>query len=134
MTIHEITKKRLIEKHGLQATGFKGALCKIAEDLEEDGDTTEIVEYFKQYRVHPDAFRICDFCEVILCYEIEDRHPLAVKTLYRYAHLWDYMLGYDYKIVVITTNRHGGVTAILDHDTMSDYYRHSLIDRKVSPC
>jgi len=133
MTVHDISINKLVNSLNLKKTGFLKELKELAKKEENSGcEDIECIDcefslkgkhckcdgelFIDDYcRIIPDAFKICEFCKVILCYEVEDSHKLDMDKLKKYALLWDYIPEWaDWELVLVSVGRYGDSFSLVD--------------------
>ena len=59
----------------------------------------------------PDIFKICEneFCQSVICYEIEDHHALNDNKISKYAELWFHLDGEYWNLYLFPVYRDGTI-------------------------
>jgi len=55
----------------------------------------------------PDGYKICEECQTITVYEVEDTNPLTISKLEKYVHLWLSLDSCFWVLLLCVVDRYG---------------------------
>lgn len=103
ITMHDIAISSLITQHPtLETRRFMHAV-RIALGV----DRSAFESGGSEIRIRPDAYKIHQDEEVIVCFEVEYGHPVSTKTMSNYSELWWALNEFHWELALVVVDKWG---------------------------